>query len=46
MTFRKGEYVREALKPRDMIDVQGFMWCTFGGGWTPEEVTKAKLKHH
>lgn len=29
---------RDELHPRDMIDVQGFMWCTFANGWTDEEI--------
>ena len=33
---------RRELHPRDMIDVQGFMWCTYGGGWTPEGLEQAK----
>jgi len=35
---------REALTPRDMIDVQGFMWCTFAVGWSPEGIQTAKLE--
>lgn len=33
---------RPELHPRDMIDIQGFMWCTFGSGWTAEEIGLAK----
>ncbi len=33
---------RQELHPRDMIDVQGFMWCTYGGGWTSQELELAK----
>jgi hypothetical protein len=33
---------RQELHPRDMIDVQGFMWCTYGGGWTPQGLEQAK----
>lgn len=28
--------------PRDMIDIQSFMWCTYAGGWTSDGVAKAK----
>ena len=35
---------REELHPRDMIDVQGFMWCTFAGGWTDAEIAKCEAK--
>jgi hypothetical protein len=34
----------EDLHPRDMIDVQTFMWCTYTGGWTAEEVAKAEAE--
>ncbi len=33
---------REELHPLDMIDVQGFMWCTYGSGWNAEELRQAK----
>jgi hypothetical protein len=39
---RLSEDSRQELHPRDMIDVQGFMWCTYGGGWTPQELELAK----
>ena len=29
---------RDELRPRDMIDIQGFMWCTFANGWTDEAI--------
>jgi len=32
------------LHPRDMIDVQTFMWCTFAGGWGTEEIKKAEAE--
>jgi len=35
---------REELHPIDMIDVQGFMWCTFADGWTDESIRKAEEK--
>lgn len=31
---------REELHPKDMIDAQGFMWCTFANGWTDESIKK------
>jgi len=33
---------RSELHPIDMIDVQGFMWCTFAKGWKDEEIEKAE----
>ena len=30
------------LHPRDMIDVQTFMWCTFTDGWTADEISQAE----
>ena len=35
---------RVELHPVDMIDVQGFMWCTFAGGWTDKDFKLAKKK--
>lgn len=35
-------YGNQALMPRDMIDVQNFMWCTFTKGWSEEEVSQAE----
>ncbi len=32
----------KALHPRDMIDVQTFLWCTYTKGWTEQEVAKAE----
>ncbi len=32
------------LHPRDMIDVQTFMWCTFASGWTSEGIKDAERK--
>jgi len=37
---------RPELHPLDMIDVQGFMWCTFSQGWTKEGIQKAKKQLH
>lgn len=34
--------VRPELHPIDMIDVQGFMWCTFAGGWSDADFKQAK----
>ena len=34
----------EMLHPKDMIDVQSFMWCMFTNGWTKDEIDKAKLE--
>jgi len=31
-----------ALHPKDMIDVQSFMWCTYGKGWSAEDIAKSK----
>ncbi len=36
---------RIELHPRDMIDVQGFMWCTFASGWTSDEIKKGQEKY-
>jgi hypothetical protein len=33
---------RQELHPGDMIDIPGFMWCTFGGGWTSREIEQAR----
>lgn len=30
------------LHPRDMIDVQTFMWCTFTKGWSASEIEEAE----
>jgi hypothetical protein len=27
-----------------MIDVQSFMWCTYGKGWSEEEIAEGKVK--
>lgn len=35
---------RDELKPRDMIDIQGFMWCSYGEGWSKEGIEKAKAE--
>ncbi len=35
---------RNQLHPRDMIDVQGFMWCTFANGWTNDEILEFEQK--
>jgi hypothetical protein len=35
-------YGNQALMPRDMIDVQNFMWCTFTNGWREQEVREAE----
>jgi hypothetical protein len=35
---------REGLQPRDMIDVQGFMWCTFAGAWSDKVLNEAKTE--
>jgi hypothetical protein len=32
----------EFLHPRDLIDVQSFMWCAYSGGWSAEEKKSAK----
>lgn len=32
----------EMLHPKDMIDVQTFMWCTYAKGWNKNEIAKAK----
>ncbi len=34
----------EMLHPRDMIDIQSFMWCTFTSGWTAEGIAEGKLE--
>ena len=33
---------REGLYPKDMIDVQGFMWCTYAGAWADETIKKCR----
>lgn len=38
------ESANEYLHPLDMIDVQSFMWCTYGKGWSQADIVKAKLK--
>lgn len=35
---------RKELHPRDMIDIQSFMWCTSASGWTAQELRQAKEK--
>jgi len=35
-------YNNPALLPRDMIDIQNFMWCTFTKGWSAGAVIQAK----
>ena len=35
-------YNNQALAPRDMIDVQTFMWCTYTKGWSSDEIAKAE----
>ena len=37
-------YGNPALLPRDMIDIQNFMWCTFTNGWSEEGVLNAEAK--
>jgi len=39
---RLSESDNEFLHPRDMIDIQSFMWCTYATGWTEADYTKAK----
>lgn len=39
---RLTESENDALHPRDMIDLQSFMWCTYGKGWSAEDVAAAK----
>lgn len=35
---------RDEFKPRDMIDIQGFMWCSYGEGWSKEEIERTKAE--
>ena len=48
LTFSKELFDRlnrdknKALHPRDMIDVQSFMWCTYGKGWSAKDIAKSK----
>jgi hypothetical protein len=30
------------LHPKDMMDIQSFMWCTFAGGWTKDDIKNVK----
>ena len=39
---RLNAYDNPQLHPRDMIDVQTFMWCAFNGGWSLDDITKAE----
>jgi|GEM_PF-400694 len=32
------------LHPQDMIDIQSFMWCTFGNGWSRDDIRKEKSR--
>lgn len=41
---RLAESENEDLHPKDMIDVQSFMWCAFTNSWTREDITNAKAK--
>ena len=41
---RLSAYENPDLHPRDMIDVQTFMFCTFTKGWTIEEIKGAEEK--
>lgn len=41
---RLNAYDNPDLHPRDMIDVQTFMWCTFTKGWDSAEIAKAEAK--
>jgi hypothetical protein len=41
---RLSQSKNEALHPKDMIDVQSFMWCTYGKGWSAEEIAEGKVK--
>ncbi len=45
---RLSAYDNPDLHPRDMIDIQTFMWCTFTKGWDTAEVAKAEaaIKQH
>ncbi len=45
---RLSAYDNPDLHPRDYIDVQTFMWCTFTKGWDAETVAKAEaaIKQH
>jgi len=39
---RLSESNNEFLHPRDMIDIQSFMWCTYAKGWDAKEIAEAK----
>jgi hypothetical protein len=39
---RLSESDNEFLHPRDMIDIQSFMWCTYSKGWDDKEIGEAK----
>jgi hypothetical protein len=41
---RLNAYENPDLHPKDMIDVQSFMWCTFSGGWTKENILQVQQK--
>lgn len=41
---RLSAYSNTQLHPRDMIDVQTFMWCIFASGWTSEGIKDAERK--
>ena len=41
---RLSAYENPDLHPRDMIDVQTFMFCTFTKGWSIEEIKGAEAK--
>ena len=42
MTVMLNNEPNEQLHPRDMIDIQTIMWCTFANGWTDENISDAK----
>jgi len=39
---RLSESDNEFLHPRDMIDIQSFMWCTYSKGWNAEGIAEGK----
>lgn len=41
---RLSAYGNPDLHPKDLIDVQTFMWCTFTKGWDAAEIAKAEAE--
>jgi len=39
---RLSESDNKFLHPRDMIDIQSFMWCTYAKSWTKTHITEGK----